>query len=198
MLSYVNVLSFVVLLSSSVWAAQSEPAKFVEEGIVELLKVLKKSSDAEVRYRDTLEMYQTHFDLPRLAGMTLGGTKWKSLSTADKIKFTQKYGEFVHRFYLSKMKGVEDTSFSVGTAQMKSRNTRAIVPITVPYEGKDAVINYSLISKNEKWRIYDVEIAGVRLSTTYRSQFAKLVVKGDVGPLLQELQNLIDKAKANS
>ncbi len=196
--SYLSFLSCIIFFCSGLWANQSDPAKFVEKGIVQLMEVLKNNPESEARYSGTLEMYQKNFDLPRLAGMTLGGTKWKSLSTEDKIKFTQKYGEFVHRFYLSKMKGLGETPFSIGEAQLKSRNTRAIVPVKVPYEGKEAVIRYSCIYKNEKWRIYDVEIAGVRLSTTYRNQFSKLIVKGDVEPLLKELQTLIDKAKANS
>jgi phospholipid transport system substrate-binding protein len=178
-------------------AAPLAPSVFIKQGIDELVDTLKTNADEESRYQNSLVIFKQNFDLPRLAGMTLGGRNWKAISNEERMLFTEKYSEFVLRFYLSKMKGLESTPFEIGTAELKG-STRAVVPATITHEGNQAEVRYSLILKDEKWKIYDVDIEGIRLSTTYRSQFSKLMKRGDIQPLLKELDSMIKKAKSGA
>ena len=43
-------------------------------------------------------------------------------------------------------------------------------------------------NRKQGWRIYDVEVQGVSLIKTYRSQFAEVLSKGSIEDLLQKLE----------
>jgi len=58
-----------------------------------------------------------------------------------------------------------------------------------------AKVNYSMSSKNGKWLVYDFEVEGVRLSSTYRSQFAKVLKEKGFDGLMGELNRLLNKYK---
>ena len=71
---------------------------------------------------------------------------------------------------------------------------KAIVPTQVEVQGNMAELKYSCILNKEGWRIYDVEVEGVRLSTTYRNQFSDVLEKNKFSGLMAELDRLIEQA----
>ena len=73
------------------------------------------------------------------------------------------------------------------------KGSRAIVYTHFEYQGKFASLNYSMVQKGGKWLIYDFEIEGVRLSTTYRSQFARVLKRRQFDGLMVELNKLISR-----
>jgi phospholipid transport system substrate-binding protein len=70
------------------------------------------------------------------------------------------------------------------------------IPMTLISEGKEIVILYKLHKLDEqskskangRWRIYDVEIEGVSILLTYRSQFDDILRHGTVEDLLSQLE----------
>ena len=50
-------------------------------------------------------------------------------------------------------------------------------------------ILYKLHKSNDRWKIYDVEIQGVSILLTYRSQFDDILSRGTVEQLLSKLRN---------
>jgi phospholipid transport system substrate-binding protein len=51
------------------------------------------------------------------------------------------------------------------------------------------VILYKLREADGRWRIYDVEIEGVSILLTYRSQFDEILRRGGVKSLFDQLTN---------
>jgi phospholipid transport system substrate-binding protein len=70
------------------------------------------------------------------------------------------------------------------------------IPMTLISEGKEILILYKLHRLDEQskrkalghWRIYDVEIEGVSILLTYRSQFDDILRRGTVEDLLSQLE----------
>jgi phospholipid transport system substrate-binding protein len=54
--------------------------------------------------------------------------------------------------------------------------------------GKGAAVLYKLHKTSERWKIYDVEIQGVSILLTYRSQFDDILRRGSVEDLLFQLK----------
>jgi phospholipid transport system substrate-binding protein len=54
--------------------------------------------------------------------------------------------------------------------------------------GESTAILYKLYKTGERWKIYDVEIEGVSILLTYRSQFDDVLRRGSVEDLLSQLE----------
>lgn len=188
-------LSFLLLAlgGSSLFAAA--PDQVVKQGIDELIQVIQTEKASELRYQKVKSIFGKYFDLPRLAGMTLGGQSWRGLSMDQKRSFTEKYSEFVLAFYLSKLEDYNGQKVQVGSPELKSGGKKALVPTTVEFQGKEALLKYSMVQKGDTWQIYDVEVEGVRLSSTYRNQFQGVLNKSKFEGLLAELDRLIAQSK---
>lgn len=47
---------------------------------------------------------------------------------------------------------------------------------------------YKLYKSKKDWKIYDLEVEGVSIISTYRSQFDQVLSKGTIDELLQRLE----------
>lgn len=186
---------FCLLMSVSLWAEAMKPEQFIEKNIQEIINIVvthKEESTKEIRRKKIKDLFLHCFDLPRLAGMTLGGNEWKSLTDDEKVIFTEKYAEFVLSFYIGKIESYNNNKIELGETELKSNGKRAVVETKVEIEGAVAKISYSMLFE-EDWKIYDVEVEGVRLSTTYRAQFQNILKLSQFKGLIEEIDKLIAK-----
>ena len=51
---------------------------------------------------------------------------------------------------------------------------------------------YKLYPSNNIWKIYDIEIQGVSIIRSYRSQFREILQKGTIDDLLQRMQKSVN------
>jgi len=58
---------------------------------------------------------------------------------------------------------------------------------------KKVAMIYKLRKVEKEWKIYDVEIEGVSILLTYRSQFDDILSRGTVEDLLSRLENPEDE-----
>ena len=54
--------------------------------------------------------------------------------------------------------------------------------------GEEKNIIFKFYNENNNWLIYDVDILGVSLIQTYRSQFADILEKQDFNALIEKLK----------
>lgn len=189
---------FILLNFSFLFSEASKPEDFVKKNIQDIIEIVVKekgTSDAEIeaRRQKIKDIFVSCFDLPRLAGMTLGGSEWKQLNLEQKKLFTEKYAEFVLSFYIGKIENYNNNKIVFGDVDIKSGGKRATVNTKVEFQGAMAKMNYSLTMLDNQWKIYDVEVEGVRLSTTYRSQFQSILRKSSFEGLIAEIDKLIAK-----
>ena len=62
------------------------------------------------------------------------------------------------------------------------------IPMELRYEDKKVAMLYKLRKVDKRWKIYDVEIQGVSIILTYRSQFDEILRRGTVKDLLSRLE----------
>ena len=84
---------------------------------------------------------------------------------------------------------------TVEEARLKSGGKKATVPTQVDVGGATAKLTYSLFKGKRGWLVYDVEIEGVRLTSTYRGQFSEVFRKEKFDGLMAALDGLIEKAR---
>jgi phospholipid transport system substrate-binding protein len=60
--------------------------------------------------------------------------------------------------------------------QKKISNTKARVTTKILRRSSDIPVIYSMLQRNDAWKIYDVNIEGVSLVKNYRTQFSKILI----------------------
>ncbi|HBK1697470.1 TPA: ABC transporter substrate-binding protein, partial [Campylobacter coli] len=57
-------------------------------------------------------------------------------------------------------------------------------------DGEEKNIIFKFYNNNNDWLIYDINVLGVSIVQTYRSQFGDILANQDFDTLLQKLENI--------
>jgi phospholipid transport system substrate-binding protein len=129
------------------------------------------------------------FDYTLMARLSVGKRVWHTLSSDEKQKFVKLFSDTMKKSYIAKSYMLSDEKVLVEDAKQTKR-TRISVPVTIAGSKKSTQLVYKFYhSKKEIWLIYDVEIAGVSILQTYRSQYAEILKDGTISDLMKMLQD---------
>jgi phospholipid transport system substrate-binding protein len=152
-----------------------------------VLAVLQnKDLDLEAKKRSISDLVTPLFDFPLMAKLTLGKKYWPEFTEPQQERFTQLFVKLLKQTYLERVSMYSDERV-VFKETLQSGNK---VRISTELVSKDSTISvrYKFYKSNRDWRIYDIEIEGVSLITTYRTQFDEALRKGSVEDLLLKLE----------
>jgi len=131
------------------------------------------------------------FDLPGMARLSLGKKNWSKFNQQQRKRFTELFVEKLSNSYCEKVMLYTDERVLFKPAVWK--NKALYIPMELISKDKTVVIVYKFRRVNKHWKIYDVEIEGVSILLTYRSQFDDILRRGTV----EELISLLEKPPAN-
>lgn len=129
------------------------------------------------------------FDYTLMSKLSLGKINWNKFSSAQKREFVTLFTERMRESYIEKAHLLTDEKVTVFNA-IQVKPTR--VQLSVEIQGSDKNIDmlYKYYKANDnKWIIYDVEIANISILQTYRAQFAEKLSSGTAEELLEQLRN---------
>jgi phospholipid transport system substrate-binding protein len=126
------------------------------------------------------------FEFPLMAKLSLGRKHWPKLDSQQREKFTQLFSERLKRSYWEKIALYKDETILFKPTEKKK--STYIIPTELIYKDKKVAILYKLRKVGKSWKIYDVEIQGVSVLLTYRSQFDEILRHGTVKELLSRLE----------
>lgn len=184
--------ALVAALFLSVSALAASPQEIVKKAVSKVLHTLDSKKSKKEKRQIITEIYHNNFDLEKMAANTLK-SDYKKLDDAQKKEFADKFGRFVLEFYLDKIDKYERNKIEFVGEEIKG--SRATVMTLLEYQGKMAKVNYTMTQRGDQWLVYDFEVEGVRLSSTYRSQFAKVLKENEFEGLMGELNKLLAKYK---
>lgn len=143
------------------------------------------------------------FDFPLIAKLSLGKKHWPKLSRQQRKKFTLLFTEKLRTSYREKITFYADEKAHFKPAVPKKNNTLEI-PMELISKAKKVSILYKLRKAKyrikvkvgeeyqeklvKRWKVYDVEIEGISLLRTYRSQFNDILRNGTVEDLLLRME----------
>jgi phospholipid transport system substrate-binding protein len=143
--------------------------------------------DAQTKKKEVSEIVTPLFDFSLMAKLTLGKTHWPGLAEEKKKKFTDLFVRLLKDFYLEKINQYSDEKVVYRSpAQVGNK-----VHIPTELISKDTKFSmlYKFYRSSDGWKIYDIEVEGVSLIVTYRSQFDHILRKGTIDDLLIKLEN---------
>jgi phospholipid transport system substrate-binding protein len=161
-----------------------------------------KDIDQKEKEKQVSKIVSPIFDFAVMAKLSLGRKHWPKLTGPQREKFTRLFVERLKASYQDKIALYRDEKVLF---QPPVRKKSAIhIPMVLVSSDKKVAILYKLRQVEERrkvkvdgrcedklfkrWKIYDVEIQGVSILLTYRSQFDDILRKGTVEELLSELE----------
>jgi phospholipid transport system substrate-binding protein len=173
----------------------NDPKELLEAKWNAVVTVLQnKELDQKLKKKIIDKIMSPIFDSELMAKLVLGRTHWPKLTAPQHKRFTELFAERLKSFYLEKITLYKDEKVLFKPAM---QNKNAIhIPMLLISNDEEVAILYKLhkmdeqfkSNKNECWKIYDVEVQGVSILLTYRSQFDDILSRGTIEDLLSELK----------
>lgn len=181
------VLGLLVINTVTVASDKRDAEALLKNKIDAAIEVLKqKETDIQVKNEKVLEIVSPIFDFSLMAKLALGREFWPGLSEEEKNKYTVLFTERLKASYLQKLSLYTDEEV---VYKMPVHDGRKIhIPTELISKGEIISMLYKMYESNQGWKIYDVEIQGVSIISTYRSQFKEILSSGTIDDLLLKLE----------
>jgi phospholipid transport system substrate-binding protein len=162
-------------------------AAMLKARIESVLKVLENQDLTEPEQKKRImELVSPVIDFELMAKLTLGKSNWGRLSETEQERFIDLFVKRLKASYLDKT-----TLYSgqtVSYQQGRRSGGKVYVPMEIQARDKTVSVLYKFYPDGAQWKVYDVEINGVSLIRSYRSQFTEILANGTVRDLFEELE----------
>lgn len=165
----------------------------MKTNINEAVRLIKKSKqhngNKDVLSQKIFRIFDPAFDYKLMARLSLGGETWRTLSVKQQEEFTQRFTARLKEAYKSKLDKYDNQDIIVKGIDKTSKNR---IHLLTQIEGKKE--KYDIVYKfyktqDDQWYIYDVDVLGVSVIQTYRSQFSDELKKYSFNELLARLSS---------
>jgi len=146
----------------------------------------KKDLDTQKKNEQLVAIVTPMFDFQLMAKLSLGRKYWPGLSEEKKGEFTDLFIKRLRASYLEKISLYTDEKVFFKTPVQDKRKVR--IPTEIISNNNRISMIYKMYKSKKDWKIYDVEIEGISIISTYRSQFDQVLSKGTMDELLQRLE----------
>jgi len=152
-----------------------------------VLQILRQRETPDVEKQEKIMgIIGPTFDFELMSRLTLGRANWMKLTADEQKTFIDLFVARLKKTYLEKTALYSDEAVIYRPAVVIGDKIHASVGIVT--EGKTVEIAYKFYAAGDQWRIYDVEVEGVSLVMSYRSQFSQILQRGTAKDLLNELR----------
>ena len=181
-------LLILVFQSQAVTADDKSAAEeFLKSNLNEVFTVLQKKDLSQQAKNSEIENIVTPmFDFELMAKLSLGKRYWPDLSPEQKEKFSELFVERLRQSYLNKLTAYTDEKVVYEAAV--ADNKKIHLPTQLISKGNKISMLYKLYPSSNSWKIYDIEIQGVSIIRSYRSQFKEILQNGTFDDLLKKME----------
>lgn len=189
-------LCFLALFSlglGSAWA-QEAPDEFIRRLTTELLETVK--TDPALRAGDPQRLsvlvdqrVMPHLNFPRMTASAVGPA-WRQASPEQRVRLQEEFKALLVRTYAGAVSQVKDHSVVVRPLRANPQDTEVLVRTEVKGGAEPVPIDYRLEKAGEAasgWRIYNLNVAGIWLVDTYRTQFSQEINAKGIDGLIAAL-----------
>ena len=182
----------ILLLSQAVTAEDKSSAEeFLKTNLDAVFAVLQKNDLSQQAKTSEVEKIVTPmFDFNLMAKLSLGKKYWPALSPDQKERFSELFIERLRGSYLNRLTAYTDEKILYESPVAVEKKVH--MPTLLISKGKKISMLYKLYPTQNTWKIYDVEIEGVSIIRSYRSQFNEILQKGTFDDLLEKMQKPVN------
>lgn len=184
----------VIALALPLQALAAGAKETVETQVNKVLSALSapdfKDKPREAKIAKIREIINQVFDYQELSKRTVG-RDWKKMSDAQKNEFVTLFSELLENVYADRLLAYSNEKVIFGDATELKKGRVEVESHVQLGGGKTAPLNYRVMLKDGKWKVYDVVIEGISMVKNYRSQFRSILSKGGPEELLKVLREKV-------
>lgn len=136
-----------------------------------------------------VEITDSVFGYPLMAKLSLGKKHWSKFNSKQRSEFTSLFTELFQDFYVDKLDLFSDEKIHLQPPVLVNKKKVQIPTVLISKE-KEYSMLYKMKKTKNGWRIYDIEIEGVSLIHTYRSQYNHILENGEIEDLLTKMREM--------
>jgi len=187
----VAVISLFLFYQSAAADDKSEVDKLLKNNLDAVFTVLqKKDLKPQAKNKEIVDIVTPMFDFELMARLSLGKKHWPGLSQDKKERFTELFIKRLKTSYLNNFNLYTNEKVVYEPSVQVKKKIHAQTYLVS--KDKKISILYKLYKAESNWKIYDLEIQGVSIIRSYRSQFSSILKSGTIDDLLLKLEDPAD------
>ncbi|HET8745658.1 MAG TPA: ABC transporter substrate-binding protein [Ramlibacter sp.] len=135
-----------------------------------------------------------HVNFQRMTASAVGPA-WRQATPEQRARLQDEFKLLLVRTYSGALSQVSDESISVKPLRAQPTDTEVVVRSEIRGRGDPIQLEYRLQKAADGWKIYNLNVLGVWLVETYRSQFAQEINAKGVDGLIA---SLAERNRANA
>jgi len=156
----------------------------------QILAVIRNKNLSEKEKKQKIfDIAKPLFDFNTMSKLTLGKKYWSQLTSSQQKRFVDLFVKRLRMVYLDRVNISGNEEVKYKPAIQKSKMIIYVPSVVLAKDQKFSVV-YKFWKSPKGWKIYDVEIEGVSIVRTYRSQFISIIQKSGIKGLFKELEKL--------
>ena len=193
--------SATLLAAPAVHAADESPDSLIKRVSSEVLDNIK--SDKSVQAGDMSKVMalvdsqiMPNVNFTRMTAAAVGRS-WRQATPEQQKKLQDEFKTLLIRTYSGALAQVKDQTINVKPLRAAAADTEVVVRTEVLGRGDPVQLDYRLEKVGTSWKIYDLNVLGVWLVETYRTQFAQEINAKGIDGLIASMaeRNKFNAAK---
>lgn len=182
----------IALLPAGAGAAASAPDEMIRTLSAQILDRIRqdpdlKSGDIAKLSQFVDESIMPNVNFERMTALSVG-RGWRQATPEQQKALMAEYRALLLRTYAGALSAVKDQQVRVKPLRAAAGDAEVIVRSEiVQSRGEPIQLDYRMEKAGDAWKIYDLNIMGVWLVETYRSQFAQEISNRGVDGLIKSL-----------
>jgi phospholipid transport system substrate-binding protein len=188
---------------TSARAADEAPDALIKRTSTEVLDAIK--ADKAIQSGDTAKIIalvdskvMPHVNFTRMTAAAVG-RNWRQATPEQQKRLQDEFKTLLIRTYSGALAQVKDQTVNVKPLRAAAADTEVQVRTEVIGRGDPIQLDYRMEKTATGWKIYDLNVLGIWLVETYRTQFAQEIsakgVDGLIAALAQRNQSNVAAAK---
>jgi phospholipid transport system substrate-binding protein len=179
-------------------AADGGPTEQLTGAINRILEVLedpalKGEVRAADRHRAVRQIADEIFDFEETARRAMA-QHWRSLTPAQRREFVDAFSDLLERAYMSKIELYSGEKIQYPGERVEG-DVASVATRIITKKGTEVPIDYRMLKRGDRWRIYDVSIEGVSLVANYRTQFNSIIRTSSYDELIRKMRSRVEEIR---
>lgn len=185
----------VLVFAAPVWAADEAADVFIQRLSDEVMTAIKADKSIQAGNMTKLNALvdskvMPHVNFRRMTASAVG-PGWLKSTPEQQKQLQEEFKTLLLRIYSGALAQINDQTISIKPLRASPEDTEVVVRTEVRGKGEPIQLDYRLEKtpgQGSGWRIYNLNVMGVWLMETYRSQFAQEINAKGVDGLIETLK----------
>ena len=172
-------------------AAEEAPDEMIRRLSMDVLSTIKGDKDVQkgdvrkvISFVDSMIMPKVNFS--RMTASAVGRS-WRQATPEQQARLQDEFKNLLVRTYAGALSQLQDQTISVKPLRAQAGDTEVIVRTEILGRGEPIQLDYRMEKTPGGWKIYDLNVLGVWLVETYRTQFAQEISARGIDGLIATL-----------